>query len=139
VIAWVSVWRGLAGVSADPAHPFTGVARNARRAPWRRRLRQALRPEAREAGLGGASSRLRHLWAGTPRHRLHAAAAAHLMFESASASVARDAGRGKALEHAYRRVLRDLGFPLDPRQAADRLMRAWDLVTGDGQRTGDRG
>lgn len=135
VIAWVSVWRRMAGDPGDPARPFGAIARVASRARWRRRLRHALRPEPREAGLGGASSRLRHLWAGTPRHRLHAAAAAHLIFEATSAT--RGTSSLEALERGYRQALRLLGFPLEPRQAADRLVRAWDLVACDGQRTGD--
>jgi hypothetical protein len=133
--AWVAVWRQLARDPGDAARPFAAVARVARRARWRRRLRQGLEPAPHGAGLGGLVSRLRHARAGTPRHRLHAAAAAHLIFEAASARDPR-AGR-EALEREYRCVLRDLGFAPDPAHAADRLVRAWDLLAGDGQRTGD--
>jgi hypothetical protein len=128
VRAWVAVWRGLAGVSADPARPFAGVAETARRAPLRRRLRRALAPERGEACLESPARRVPRALAGTPRHRLNAAAAAALLFEAARAD-----GRGDAaaLARSYHATLDRLGFGAGP----EALVRAWDRCLLDGQRT----
>jgi len=132
--AWVSVWRMLAGTPADPSRPFAGVELTARRAPLRRRLRRALAPERGEACLAGPASRIRRALAGTPRHRLNAAAAACLIFETARTDAGADA---TALARDYRATLDRLGFRLDPATASEALVLAWDRCLLDGQRTED--
>ena len=132
VAAWVAVWRRLAGVDRDPERPFAAIPDIARRAPRRRRLYRALKPDPREACLEGTLARLRHARAGTPWHRLNAAAAAHLVYEAARGG---GSGDPDALERRYRAVLTDLGFVLAPAEAGDALVRAWDRCIGDGQRT----
>jgi len=136
VAAWVAVWRRLAGVPGDPASPFTAVRETARRAPPARRLRRALAPDPREACLERPLARLRYARAGTPWHRLNAAAAAHLVYEAErDASAARGASDLETLERRYRALLRDLGFRLDPAHAGQALVKAWDRCLLDGQRT----
>ena len=73
---------------------------------------------------------------GTPRHRLNAAASAHLMFEACCAAPVGGAGGGlAALGRDLRRVLRRLGVEsLGPDPGAD-LVMAWDRGLLDGQRT----
>jgi hypothetical protein len=140
VSAWVATWRRLARVPADPADPFASVLRNARRARLRRRLREALMPDAQVARLRLPGGRIRHALAGTPRHRLNAAAAAHLMFEASSATPAGRAGPEiEALARELRRVLRRLGVAgvgVVPDSSAA-LVMAWDRGLLDGQRTED--
>jgi hypothetical protein len=136
VAAWVAVWRWLAGVPADPADPFAAVRETARRAPLRRRLSRALGADPREACLAGPLARVRHARAGTPWHRLNAAAAAVLIVEAERDAVAgRGTGEPAALEHRHREVLRTLGFAGDPARAGEALVRAWDRCILDGQRT----
>jgi len=138
VRAWVATWRRLAGVQEDPADPFAGVTRNARRARLRRRLREALLPDTVVARLPVPGGRLRHALDGTPRHRLNGAAAAHLMCEASCATPAAKAGRQvEALGRELQRVLRRLGVAsLGDDPGAD-LVRAWDRGLLDGQRTED--
>jgi len=137
VVAWVATWRRLAGVPADPPDPFTGIGRIARRARLRRRLREALLPDALVARLRVPGGRLRHALDGTPRHRLNAAAAALLMFE-ASCGTPRPVGReGEALGAELRRVLRRLGVASVGPESGAELVRAWDRGLLDGQRTED--
>lgn len=132
VRAWVAVWRGLAGIPADPARPFAGVAETARRAPLRRRLRRAFAPEGGpeggEACLESPARRVRRALAGTPRHRLNAAAAAALLFEAERPDGQADAA---ALARSYHATLDRLGFGAPP----EALVRAWDRCLLDGQRT----
>jgi len=140
VCAWVATWRRLAGVPADPAHPFAGVARVARRARLRRRLREALLPGALVARLRVPGGRLRHALDGTPRHRLNAAAAAHLMFEAACATPKERAGREieahvRSLGRELRRVLSRLGVASVGPDSSWELVWAWDRGLLDGQRT----
>ncbi|HEU5323273.1 MAG TPA: hypothetical protein VFX28_20870, partial [Methylomirabilota bacterium] len=135
VSAWVATWRHLAGVPGDPARPFASVARVARRARLRRRLREALLPDALVGHLRVPGGRIRHALAGTPRHRLNAAAAAHLMFEASCATPTERAGQGiEALGRDLRLLLRRLGIASD--SSAD-LVMAWDRGLLDGQRTED--
>ena len=136
VTAWIAVWRTLAGDAGDPGKPFEAIGRVARRAPLARRLRRAWLPDASDAGLERRPRRLRRGLGGTSRHRLHAAAAAHLVWEAARAGPAGPGAGGRdALERSYRDLLRGLGFPLDPAGAARWLVCAWDRRALDGQRT----
>jgi len=128
VDAWVAAWRRLAGAGDGP--PFGAARGVARRARLRRRLRWGLLPGSPEAGLEPWARRARLALAGTPRHRLHAAAAAHLVLESARAG-----GSDPALERDYRHTMRALGAPADPARAARDLVIAWDRGLHDGQRT----
>jgi hypothetical protein len=132
VRAWVSVWRGLAGVPDAPAQPFAGVAETARRAPLRRRVRRALAPERGESCLESPAGRMRRTLAGTPRHRLNAAAAAALIFEAERASGRLDS---TTLERSYRATADSLGMGGTLADAPERLVRAWDRCLLDGQRT----
>jgi hypothetical protein len=132
VRAWVSVWRGLAGVPADPAQPFAGVAETACRAPLRRRVRRAFAPEGGESCLESPTGRMRRALAGTPRHRLNGAASAALLFEAERASGRLDSA---TLERSYRATAEALGFGGTPGDAPERLVRAWDRCLLDGQRT----
>ena len=138
VVAWVATWRRLAGVPADPPDPFTGVGRIARRARLRRRLREALLPDALVARLRVPGGRIRHALDGTPRHRLNAAATALLMFEASRMTPTAGAGRGvEALGAELRRVLRRLGVASVGPESGATLVRAWDRGLLDGQRTED--
>jgi hypothetical protein len=130
--AWVALWRRLAGDPGDPARPFAAVGRVARRARLRRRVREALWPEPRLARLRTPGGRVRHGLAGTPRHRLHAAAAAQLILETALASGTRVPS---GLRSEHRRVLRSLGVGGEGEAAGAALVRAWDRGFLDGQRT----
>jgi hypothetical protein len=132
VVAWDATWHRLAGVRRDPARPFASVARVARRARLRRRIREALLPDARNARLREPGGRIRHALDGTPRHRLNAAAAALLMFEASCAAGGDPGGRS---ELELRRVLRRLGVSSAGPAAAADLVRAWDRGFLDGQRT----
>jgi predicted nucleotidyltransferase len=130
VRAWVAVWRSLSGAGAG-GDPFRAARGLARRARLRRRLRWGVLPGSPEARLEPWTRRARLAPAGTPRHRLHAAAAAHLVLESAAG-----AGADRALERDYRRTMRALGAPAaDPARAARGLVEAWDRGLHDGQRT----
>ena len=138
VTAWVATWRRLAGIPTDPPDPFAGVGRVARRARLRRRLREALLPDAQVARLRVPGGRIRHALDGTPRHRLNAAAAAHLMFEASCGTPAAGSGRGvEAHATQLRRVLRRLGVASAGPESGAELVRAWDRGLLDGQRTED--
>ena len=138
VSAWVATWRRMAGVPADPRDPFTAVGRVARRARLRRRLREALVPDPLVARLRVPGGRIRHALDGTPRHRLNAAAAAHLMFEASRGTPTAGAGRDiAALETELRHVLRRLGVASVGPESGAELVRAWDRGLLEGQRTED--
>ncbi len=136
--AWVVIWHRLAGVDWDPARPFASVARVARRARLRRRLREALLPEPRIARLRVPGGRIRHALDGTPRHRLNAAAAAHLMCEAACRATP-DGPTASVRRLELQRVTRQLGVETTASDAGADLVRAWDRGFLDGQRTEDWG
>ncbi len=138
VSAWVAIWHGLAGDPHDPARPFASVARIARRARLRRRLREALLPDALTTRLREPGGRIRHALDGTPRHRLNAAAAAQLIHEAAcAASGGGTDSRCRSLGMELRRVMRRLGVSSSGPDDSAHLVRAWDRGFLDGQRTED--
>lgn len=112
-----------------------GVLRAAARAPFRRRVREAFQFASRTGEGPPLGERLRHLAAGTPRHRVHASGAAVLRGLVAT-------GAPDRMPAAVREELARLGVVPDSARgslaAASRAAsRAWDRWLLDGQRTED--
>jgi hypothetical protein len=130
VSAWTALWRELAGPGED------AIARAARRAPLRRRLRRALSWPTRSGSPPALGGRLRHALRGTPQHRVNASGAALLL----AAAEAPWAGAVPPLPPSTGRALAALGVVGrralgDWPAAAEAAGRAWDLWMLDGQRT----
>ena len=139
--AWCALWlsagepaagRGSAGPGPPDPNPYRRARRAARRAPGRRRLRLALFPETRAAGGPGLAFRARHALAGTPQHRVNAAAAVLLL--AATRPGAEESM--PTLDDEAVRTLRGLGLP--PRGGwagtARAVTRAWDVWVLEGRR-----
>lgn len=126
VRGWVELWRRMRGVEPD-AVPWQAVIDSARRAPLKRRWREAW--TFRGAGGGPSlASRLSHAGAGTPQHRLNASAAAILLWE---------ADPDTTDSSAFERTLTALGVVRGVAgvEAATDVVRAWDRWILGGQRT----
>lgn len=129
---WLAVERGPGANARAPGDPLPAVASAARRAPLRRRLRLALRPEPRPARDPGVAHRVRHALAGTPQHRVNAAAALLLL------SAVRDGADPSApvLGPSAAPALRRLGVSACPSWSATarEVARAWDAWVLGGAR-----
>jgi hypothetical protein len=124
---WAIVWGYLVGAGEATLAETVRIA--ARRARLRRRWRQAFTFRSRRGSGAPLLARLRHANAGTPQHRLNAAAAA---------TVAELAGVGDG-PGKWAAMVRPLGVlpaDLDATAAAGALVRRWDAWVLDGQRTG---
>ncbi len=126
VRAWCAVWS--AGLTTHAHDPWTAILTRAARAPWRRRIRQALQ---RRACVGpDLRSRVRHLAAGTPAHRVHGSAAVLLH----AAALSNDA---PVMPAGALRALAALGITreVEWERARSEVVRAWDTWFQSGQRT----
>ena len=127
VRGWVELWRRMHDAAPD-APPWPTLLESARRAPFKRRIREAW--TFRASGGRGPSlpGRLAHAIAGTPQHRLNATAAAVLLHEAAPET-------GDSAE--FERALSTLGVVRDTRgaDAATQVVRFWDRWILGGQRT----
>jgi len=131
--AWVAAWCALLRIEGA-GNPFEVVHRASRRASARRRLGRALRFRARGGAGPTLASRLAFAAAGTPQHRLNAAAGALLVH-----ATARGAEEPAAWDTAVLRTLASLGMPAgSPVAAAREIVRRWDTWILDGQRTAER-
>lgn len=132
---WQQIVRMWCAVWALPLHlrandPWPTVLREAARAPWRRRIRQALLFQSRTGVGPDLSARWRHLAAGTPQHRVHGSAVVLLHVAAQSARVPVFAGGAL-------RALSRLGVTrqTDWEGARREVIRAWDQWLQLGQRT----
>jgi hypothetical protein len=134
--AWAVVWTEVTafGAAASESDPFSRAVACARRARLRRRARQALAFRTRGGAGPTLWSRLSRWSAGTPQHRLNAAAAI-LVLAAAHDRGAGAPGIGPAAAGALG-VLGFRGAGRDWEVAARVLVRAWDRWILDGQRTG---
>jgi hypothetical protein len=128
--AWVAAWCALMRIEGA-GDPFEVVHRASRRASARRRLGRALRFHARGGQGPSLASRLAFAAAGTPQHRLNAAAGTLLVHATARGGEEPAAWDTRAL-----RTLASLGMPAGSTEAAAReIVRRWDVWILDGQRT----
>jgi len=133
VRGWARAWQAAGARSAPvPAEPVARALALARRARLRRRVREALAPDA--PGGPGRRALLAHAADGTLRHRVHASATLLLL--------AAAGGAGHALPPPVSAALARLGVV--PRaacaafdEAAAAVVRAWDRWLLDGQRTAE--
>lgn len=136
--AWVATWWELTAriPGAGDTDPYRRALAAARRARWRRRLRQALEFSTRSGAGPAWTSRLARWPAGTPQHRLNAAAAIVLLSAVHGGDAASPALGPSAVAN-----LTALGFHdacADWESAVRALARAWDTWILDGQRTEGR-
>ncbi len=125
--AWCTAWLAHAPLG-PPADPWRRVAALAARAPLRRRLRQALAFRARTGSGPALLARLAYAIAGTPQHRVHAAAGVLLLAAAAPP------------DDASARALARLGVVpgavhLERDAAVRQVVGAWDRWLLDGLRT----
>jgi hypothetical protein len=147
---WVRTWSALEhpDVPAMPdiagADPFAFAQTRAlaagRRGRMRRRVREALLYSARSGRGPGFAGRLRFALAGTPAHRVNAAATLLLLDADAQGLEAPEAGRAAAtpLLPSTRVALRQLGVVKDVERvdwaaASHAVVRAWDDWVLDGR------
>jgi hypothetical protein len=133
--AWARTWRAVdarIAPDAQAAEPIARVLAVARRARFRRRVREALAPEA--AGGPGRWPLLARALDGTLRHRVHASATLLLL--------AAGGGSGRSLPPPVSAALERLGVV--PRAACGAfedaraaIVLAWDRWLLDGQRTAE--
>jgi len=140
--AWEQAWRRVVANAPASRVPFEDARRAAARAPWRRRLRQAItfRPRARGAAAPGIVERLGRAAAGTPVHRLNASAACVVMLRRRILEAGGEPGRPADLAAAGR-ALAALGVldpSLRPADAARAALALWDGWVLDGRRFGAR-
>ena len=130
VRAWCAVWS--AGLTTRAHDPWTAILTRAARAPWRRRIRQALQFQARVGPGPDRRSRVRHLAAGTPAHRVHGSAA--VLLHTAALS-----NHAPVLPAGALRALAALGVTraVEWGRARTEVVRAWDTWLQSGQRTAD--
>jgi len=128
VRAWCAVWS--AGLTTRAHDPWTAILNCAARAPWRRRIQQALQFQARVGPGPDLHSRARHLAAGTPAHRVHGSAA--VLLHAAALSTHEPVLPAGAL-----RALAALGVTraVEWERARTEVVRAWDTWLQSGQRT----
>jgi hypothetical protein len=139
---WEQAWRRVVANASESGDPFDAARAAAARAPWRRRLRQAVtfRPRARGAAAPGLPERLARAAAGTPIHRLNASAACVVMLRRRILEAGGEPGRPADLA-AARRSLAALGVldpSLGPTDAARAALGLWDGWVLDGRRFGAR-
>ena len=129
--AWCAVWGARLGARAHD--PWLWTLRVAARAPWRRRVRQALVFRSRSGDGPDLRSRLRHLSAGTPQHRVHGSAAVLLHAAALSSQV-------PVLPAGALRALAALGVTRETewQGARSEVVQAWDRWFQLGQRTTER-
>lgn len=131
--AWVASWCALLRIEGA-GDPFEVVHRASRRASARQRLGRALRFRARGGAGPTLASRLAYAAAGTPQHRLNAAAGTLLVHATAGG-----AEEPAAWDTRVLRTLASLGMPAGSTAAAAReIVRRWDEWILDGQRTAGR-
>ncbi|MEO7866969.1 MAG: hypothetical protein ABIU54_04945 [Candidatus Eisenbacteria bacterium] len=130
VHAWCAVSGATSGMGAGALEPWPGILTAAARAPWRRRVRQAISFHSRTGAGPGLSSRLRHIAAGTPMHRVHGSAS--VLLHAASLS-----GEQPMLPAEALRALALLGVTRarDWEGARLEVVQAWDRWLQLGQRT----
>jgi hypothetical protein len=126
--AWAAVWWSLQ--SGAPRDPWACALRVARRAPLRRRARQALASLARP-GMPAAAA-LRSAMGGTAQHRVHGSATVLLLAAAGSAGA-------PALPVGALRALRALAVTRAAEWEGARrdVVSAWDRGWQDGQRTAE--
>jgi hypothetical protein len=140
--AWEAAWRECVADGAAGRTSFDAARTAAARAPWRRRLRQAIGFRPRSARTAGPPlvARLARCGAGTPVHRLNASAATLVMLRRRALERG-DAGESAARDLAEARsVIADLGVldpALPPPEAAREALRLWDGWVLDGRRFGE--
>ena len=128
VRAWCAVWS--AGFTTSAHDPWPASLTRAARAPWRRRIRQALQFRAHVGRGPELRSRLRHLAAGTPAHRVHGSAA--VLLHAAALS-----NHAPVLPAGARHALAAPGITqaAEWRRATTDCARGWDRRLQSGQRT----
>lgn len=131
--AWSDTWWRLTAGGADHDDVWRAVEKTARRAPWRRRVRQALEFQPRVGAGPARIERLRAALIGTPRHRVHGAGAALVL-------AAAETGESPGLPSGALRALRAMRI-VNPAAATDwesarlETTAAWDRWFHDGVRT----
>ena len=136
--AWSAVWWHHQGGGQDRYDPWPLATETASRAPLRRRVRRALEPASRSGVTPPLGGRLRHLFAGTPQHRVNASAS--VLLNAAALSPAVPPPGAPALPAGALRALCSLGVTAAPdwERARQDVVRAWDQWVLDGQRTAER-
>lgn len=130
VRAWCVISGAFSGVGERAFDPWPALLKSSSRAPWRRRVRQAITFRARTGQGPDLGSRLRHLASGTPQHRVHGSAA--VLLHAASLSSGKPVLPTGALS-----ALASLGVTRagDWEGARCEVVRAWDRWLQLGQRT----
>lgn len=136
VRAWADTWWRLVAAGSEHDDIWRAVERIARRAPWRRRWRQAIEFEPRVGTGPSRGERLRVALAGTPRHRVHGGGTALLL-------AAAETGESPGLPSGALRTLRALHVLDGPAEkdwesARRGVTCVWDRWFHDGLRTEER-
>ena len=128
VRAWSALWS--VGLTMRAHDPWNAILTRAARAPWRRRTRQALTFQAQVGTGPDLRSRMRHLAAGTPAHRVHGSAA--VLLHAAALS-----NHAPMLPAGALHALAALGITraVEWERARAEVVRAWDTWLQSGQRT----